>query len=252
MAQNQQERQLAMVSVGGISTVAYPGPPQSTVESQLMSLRPRSFVVLTAMAFAVGACSDGATAPTAPVAVDGPSLSQAAPQPSIAKLEIDYMKETIDHHLAGIVMAGLCVERVPNPLLHEDAALVALCEESIASQQRQIVLYRQWLLDWYGIEYEGEITQSAEQDIERLSELFGEEFENEFLTEFSKHHLGIIKASEKVVRRAFHEPLREEALMTIVMQSQGVIRMQNWDCEWFGDCRQGLKQQAERFLAEYQ
>ena len=214
-----------------------------------MSHRLRSLVALAATAIAVGACSD---ATTAPAVVDGPSLSQAAPQPSVAKLEIDYMMETIDHHLAGIVMAGLCVERVPDPLLHEDQELVELCEESIASQQRQIELYRTWLREWYGIEYEGEIRQSAEQDIERLSELFGEEFENEFLTEFSKHHLGIIKASEKVVRRAFHEPLRQEALMTIVMQSQGVIRMQTWDCEWFGDCRQGLKKQAERFLEEYQ
>lgn len=217
-----------------------------------MPNRLRSLVVLTALALTVGACSDDTAAPTAPSVVDRPSFSQAAPQPSVAKLEIDYMQETINHHLAGIVMAEMCVERVPDPLLHEDAALVAMCEESIASQQRQIELYRQWLLDWYGISYTGEITQSAEQDIRRLSELYGEEFENEFLTEFSKHHLGIIKASEKVVRRASHEPLRDEALTTILNQSRGVIQMQTWDCEWFGDCRQGLKQQAERFLAEYQ
>lgn len=213
-----------------------------------MSHRLRSLVALAATAFTVGACADAATAPAA---IDGPSLSQAAPQPSVAKLEIDYMMETIDHHLAGIEMAELCLERVPEPMLHEDAALLELCRRSIASQQHQIELYRTWLREWYGIEYEGEIPQSAEQDIERLSELYGEEFENEFLTEFSKHHLRIIKASEQVVRRAFHEPLRAEALETIVMQSQGVIRMQTWDCEWFGDCRQGLKEQAERFLAEY-
>ena len=217
-----------------------------------MSFRSRSFSALMAVAAAgVAACSDSPSAPSAATAADGPSLAVAAPQPSVAKLEIDYMMETIDHHLAGIVMATLCVERTPNPLLHEDAQLVQLCEESIASQQRQIELYRTWLREWYGIEYTGEIPQSAEQDIERLSELFGEEFENEFLTEFSKHHLQIIKASEKVVRRAYHEELRREALMTIVMQSRGVIRMQTWDCAWFGDCRQGLKQQAERFLQEY-
>lgn len=217
-----------------------------------MSHRLRSFVALAATAFAVGACSDSVTTPTAPELVDGPSLSQAAPQPSVAKLEVDYMKETIDHHLAGIVMAGMCVERAPNPLLHEDAALVQLCEASIASQQRQIALYREWLLDWYGIEYTGEIPQSAETDIRRLSELYGEAFENEFLTEFSKHHLQIIKQSEKVVRRAHHDELRAEARLTIVNQSRQVIRMQTWDCEWFDDCRPGLKQQAERFLAEYQ
>jgi hypothetical protein len=218
-----------------------------------MSHRLRSLVVLTAVALVAGACSDAATAPTAVdrVADDLPS-SQPAPQPSVAKLEIDYMMETIDHHLAGIVMATMCVERTPDPLLHEDAELVALCEASIASQQRQIALYRDWLAEWYGIDYEGEIRQPAERDIERLSELYGEEFEDEFLTEFSMHHLQIIKQSEKVVRRAYHDPLRQEALMTIVNQSRQVIQMQTWDCEWFGDCREGLKQQAERFLAEYQ
>lgn len=218
-----------------------------------MSARLRTLVVFAAAAFTVGACADGATAPTAPdVVVDGPSLDQAATQPSIARLEIDYMKETIDHHLAGIVMAELCVERVPEPLLHDDAELVELCEESIASQQRQISLYREWLRQWYGIEYDGEIQQSAAQDIRRLSELYGEPFENEFLTEFSKHHLQIIKQSERIVRRAYHEQLRREALTTIVSQSRGVIQMQTWDCEWFDDCRQGLKKQAHRFLAEYQ
>ena len=216
-----------------------------------MSHRLRSFVTLAATAFAVGACSDSVTTPTAPELVNGPSLSQAAPQPSVAKLEVDYMKETIDHHLAGIVMAGMCVERAPNPLLHEDAALVQLCEASIASQQRQIALYREWLLDWYGIEYTGEIPQSAETDIRRLSELYGEAFENEFLTEFSKHHLGIIKESDKAVERVYHPELRELARNIVIAQSRGVIMMQEWDCEWYDDCRQGLKQQAQRYLRQY-
>lgn len=218
--------------------------------------RASAWLVYTAT-LSLAACSaDRSTAP-GPSAASGlapssaPAYSRPAPQPSIAKLEIDYMEETIDHHLAGIVMDGLCVERVPQPLLHEDAQLVEMCQESIASQQRQIALYRQWLRDWYGIDYVGEIPQSAQRDIERLSALYGEEFENEFLTNISMHHLMIIKQSEQVVRRAYHDELRREALMTIVNQSRSVIMLQTWDCAWFGDCRQGLKQQAERFLAEY-
>lgn len=216
-----------------------------------MSHRVPSLALATVVALAIGGCSDSATAPRTPNVPASPSFNRPAPQPSIAKLEIDYMMETIDHHLSGIEMDELCVERAPNPLLHEDAELVAMCREAIASQQRQIALYRQWLRTWYGIDYEGEIPQSAEQDIERLSELFGEEFEDEYLTEISMHHLMIVKQSEMVVRRAYHGELREEALMTIVNQSRDVIQMQTWDCEWFGDCRQGLKQQAERILAEY-
>lgn len=71
------------------------------------------------------------------------------------------------------------------------------------------------------------------------------------MTEFSKHHLGIIKQSEQVVRRAYHEETRREALMTILNQSRQVITMQTWDCARYGDCRQGLKEQAERFLEKY-
>ena len=201
----------------------------------------RSRLLAGALAIGLAACADTPTAPapaTSSMAPGQPSYDRAAPQPSVAKYEVYYMELTIDHHLAGIVEAQLCVERA----IH--AELQAMCEESIASQQRQIELFRTWLRDWYGIEYTGEIPESAEQDIRRLSELYGAEFENEFLTEFSKHHLRIIKESEKAVRTVYHEDLRREAQMTITKQSQGVVMMQTWDCQWYGDCRQGLANQA--------
>ena len=207
-----------------------------------MSLRCHRSMTMFAVgaALTLAACSD-VTAPAATdLAAEPPSLSRPAPQPSVAKLEIDYMEFAIDHHLAGIVMAQLCVERA----IHEE--LRQLCRESIASQQRQIELFRTWLRDWYGINYVGEIPQSAAQDIRRLSQLYGAEFEDEFLTEFSKHHLRIIKESEKVVRRGYHEELRREAQMTITNQSRQVVQMQTWDCQWYDDCRRGLIKQAQR------
>jgi uncharacterized protein (DUF305 family) len=205
-----------------------------------------TLATFAAVTLGAAACADAPTTPAGtPALSDAPSLNRAAPQPSVAKLEIDYMQETIDHHLAGIMMAQMCIQKA----VHEE--LRQLCRESLASQQRQIALYRTWLQEWYGISYTGEIPQSAEQDIERLSALSGAEFEDEFLEEFSKHHLMIIKQSEHVVRRAYHEELRREARMTIVNQSRQVIMMQTWDCAWYGDCPQGLKEQAERFLQEY-
>lgn len=198
-----------------------------------------SLVPALALMAVLGACSDAPTAPGVALGTpEQPSFSRAAPQPSTAKFEIDYMQLTIDHHLAGIVMAQLCVERA----VHEE--LRTLCEESIQSQQRQIELFRTWLRDWYGIEYEGEIPTSAEQDIRRLSELYGAEFEDEFLTDFSKHHLRIIKESEKAVRKVYHDELRQEAQMTITNQSRQVRQMQTWDCLWYGDCRRGLINQV--------
>ncbi|GLC28153.1 DUF305 domain-containing protein [Roseisolibacter agri] len=195
---------------------------------------------LAAAVIGAAACADAPSAPSASLAPgDAPSLSAAAPQPSVAKFEVDYMMMTIDHHLAGIVMAQMCIEKA----VHEE--LRALCRESLASQQRQIALYRSWLQQWYGISYAGEIPQSAAQDIRRLSELSGAAFEDEFLTEFSKHHLRIIKESEKAVERVYHEELRREAQMTVTNQSRQVVQMQTWDCQWYDDCRQGLIEQVQ-------
>ena len=203
----------------------------------------RSPLLVGALAIALAACADTLTAPTPATASMAPgqaSFDRPAPKPSVAKYEVYYMELTIDHHLAGIEIDQLCIDRA----VHEE--LRAMCEESMASQEQQIELYRTWLRDWYGIEYTGEIPESAEQDIRRLAELDGAAFENEFLTDISKHHLRIIKESEKAVRTVYHEELRREAQMTITEQSEGVVMMQTWDCQWYGDCRQGLTNQAAR------
>ena len=195
--------------------------------------------LVLALALGVGACADSPTAPAS--AADQAALGTAAPRRSTAKFEIDYMTFSIDHHTAGIEMAELCIDRA------EHAVLIALCEQSLVSQREEIATLQEWLRDWYGISYEGTVPQSAREDLRRLAQLDGEEFEDDFLTEFSKHHLRIIKESDKAVRRAYHSELRDMARMIIAAQSQGVIMMQNWDCQWYDDCRQGLKRQAQKY-----
>lgn len=200
-------------------------------------------VAVTAFAtslIGVAGCSEApVTSVTAAEITSGARTNQAAPQPSVAKYEVYYMELTIDHHLAGLVEAQMCVEKA----IHEELRM--LCQMSIQSQQRQIDLYRTWLREWYGITYAGEIDQSAQQDIRRLSALTGAAFEDEFLTEFSKHHLRIIKESEKAVQRVYHDELRREAQMTVTNQSRQVVQMQTWDCQWYGDCREGLIRQVD-------
>ena len=203
------------------------------------TITPSFSALLAAAVLTASACSDAPTGVLTQSAVaDAPRTSQAAPQPSVARYEVYYMELTIDHHLAGLVEAQMCIEKA----VHEE--LRALCRMSLMNQQRQIALYRQWLQEWYGITYTGEITQSAQQDIRRLSALSGAEFEDAFLTEFSKHHLRIIKESEKGVERVYHDELRQEAMMTVTGQSRQVVQMQTWDCQWYDDCRRGLINQV--------
>lgn len=100
-----------------------------------MSYRHRSVLLTSVVALGLAACSDVPTTPaTSSLEPGAPSLSQAAPQPSVAKFEIDYMEETINHHLAGVVMAQRCIAKA----VHEE--LRQLCQQSLASQQRQIAL----------------------------------------------------------------------------------------------------------------
>ena len=93
-----------------------------------MSYRLRSVLLTSAVAFGLAACSDAPTTPTSALEPGAPSLDRAAPQPSVAKLEIDYMEETINHHLAGVVMAQRCIAKA----VHEE--LRQLCQQSPASQ----------------------------------------------------------------------------------------------------------------------
>ncbi len=189
-------------------------------------------VAAAALGFLVTACADRPTAPLNPAdATTMAATGRAAPMEDVAALEIGYMKFTIDHHTGGTVMAGLCIERAVN---HE---LRALCQESLADQTREKQKLQRWLHQWYAMEYQGMIEPEAAVDIRRLSGLQGADFEKDFLDTFSKHHVMIVKRSKEVLNHLYHDELESEiARPIIVKQSDGVRKMQSWDCHWYDDC----------------
>lgn len=201
----------------------------------------RSISLLPAfgLAFGLSACSsDGISGPDSSSDQQGvaqqpsqPGSSGPAPDKEVAKFEVRYMTFSIDHHTMGIRMAELCVNKAVHSELRD------LCRRSIESQRREIDQLHTWLDQWYGFHYEPQMTKSDRRMLERLAALGGKEFEDRFLNEFSRHHLQIIRRSEKAVRRVYHEQLRELARNIVVQQSEDVAKMRRWDCEWYGDCR---------------
>lgn len=210
-----------------------------------MSFRSRSISAFAlAAALGLGACADSPTSPTA-APTDGPLTSQALKQPGIAKYEIEYMQFTINHHMGGVALASLCLERATRTELRQ------LCATARSDQLREIGILRGWLRDWYGINYEGMILPEAQANVARLRQIPSvEEFQNQFLDTFSMGHLQIIEESLKATRRVRHEALDNLAESIVTSQSNQVIQMQTWDCQWYGECDDDLLRQAEKALKQ--
>jgi uncharacterized protein (DUF305 family) len=158
-----------------------------------------------------------------------------APEKSIAKYEIDFMQDMIDHHMMAIMQAEVCLEKA----VHEE--LRQLCENIIATQSQEIEMMQSWLQEWYGISYEPQMTPGMMQQVEKLAKLDGAEFEIEFMQDMIKHHLGAIKEGEKCLDRAYHPELLNLCRNIIVAQTQEIQMMQSWLCAWYGICKDYLK-----------
>lgn len=69
------------------------------------------------------------------------------------------MQDMIDHHNMAVMMAGLCEDRA----IHEE--LLALCDQIATSQSAEIEDMQAWLHDWYGINYEPEMTKQMQRQL---------------------------------------------------------------------------------------
>lgn len=156
--------------------------------------------------------------------------SAPAPDRSTARWEIKFLQDMIDHHMMAVMTAQVCVENA----VHEE--LRQLCEQIIAAQTAEIEQMQQWLSAWYGISYEPRMTPGMEREVERLAALEGADFEITFMEMMIRHHAKAIREAEECLDRAYHDEL--EALCTNIIETQQaeIAQMQEWLCEWYGEC----------------
>lgn len=163
------------------------------------------------------------SAPTAAASAPAPSKSQA-------RFEIRYMKFSIDHHAQGITLAKLCLQKAQYDPLKDN-----VCAPSIPSQERQIAQLEKYLKEWYGITYTPKKVIPPQYN--HLRELSGARFDIEFMEVFSEHHLKIISKSTDCLARAYHEQLRTNICVPIIMeQSKSVNLMRTYLCERYDVC----------------
>lgn len=172
-----------------------------------MSVRTR--IAATLAAVAVSALA------VAPAAASAP-----APDPAARQFEIRFMERTIEHHLMGVEMAELCLEKATPPPPATDTALRDRCEMIRADQTAEAAQLTAWLRDWYGVEFEPKMGMGM---LRQLMKADGEEFDVEVSEMFIEHHLRQIRESTKCLLRAWHAELRELCQHTIDVQSQDIV-----------------------------
>lgn len=156
---------------------------------------------------------------------DGP-----APRPGQAKFEVEFMTMMIDHHASAVEMAELCVEKAT----HEELRMA--CEDMVAEQMHEIEMMQMWLMEWYGISHEPQISEDDMMMIEHLAMLEGNEFEVAFMQHMIEHHMMAVKEGVKCERCAYHDELQSMCQDMVESQVAEIMQLQAWLCEWHGMC----------------
>lgn len=158
------------------------------------------------------------------------NASEPAPEKSTARYEVDFMTDMIDHHAMAIMMAEMCLDKA----VHEE--LESMCADIIAAQQAEIETLQGWLAEWYGVDYEPDLTNGDMMSMMRLHRLEGAEFEITFMRMMAKHHWKALTMAEGCVDRAYHGELVEMCQEIIAAQSAEIAQLQEWLCDWYGRC----------------
>ena len=182
------------------------------------------------------ACSaDSAFSPDSPeVRVSEARIASApAPDRATSKFEIDFMEDMIDHHAMAIMMAEMCLEK---DLIHEE--LRTLCANIVSTQTAEMQEMQSRLRDWYGITYEPEMNPGMMNQMEKLGELNGAEFEIEFMQMMIKHHRKAVQEGEKCLKKAYHPELLQLCGDIVENQTAEIQLMQTWLCQWYDICKE--------------
>lgn len=138
------------------------------------------------------------------------------PTPSQAAFEIEFMKETIDHHFAGVKMAELCLEKGTSKKLR------GVCSDIAVGQSEEIEVMQRWLDKWYDVEKEPELMPADEQMLTDLAALEGREFDVAVSTAFIEHHRVQISRSQVCLEEAVHRELIKLCKQQIETQSREI------------------------------
>ena len=137
-----------------------------------------------------------------------------------AAYEVAYLKFTAEHHLMGVAMAELGLEKAESTLL-EDLS-VRIRED----QAEEIGQVQGFLSAWYGESYTPTLGVTDEEGLQSLGDLNGTAFDLALSETFVMHHQMMIDISEEAAALVEHEELRAFARNVIDVQTAEIAEFE--------------------------
>jgi uncharacterized protein (DUF305 family) len=161
---------------------------------------------------------------------------EPAPNEHTARHEVDFLQNTIDHHLQSIRMSELCTQLAATPELTE------LCTTMATAHQEESDQLQAWLDAWYGETHEPHLADTQRDLLAQLEMQSGGEFERSFLKQMIPHHMTGIAESAKCAAQFHHEELLDMCTASIAAQAEEIRTMRTMLCEEYGICSLELRQ----------
>lgn len=192
-----------------------------------------STAVLGALALLAVACSGDTEQVTDP----GDTGVESTEESTYNDADITFLQGMIPHHEQAVEMSELVPERT------ERTELEQLAEDIIASQEAEIAQMEQMLddagastpdmdMDMEGMDHGGMSGMMTDEQMGRLVDLNGVEFDLMFLDMMIEHHEGAIESAEQLLDGGQNPQARELAEGIIPEQEAEVEQMTTWRQEW--------------------
>jgi len=132
--------------------------------------------------------------------------------------ERDFVSGMIPHHQEAVDTATEVLARGGST-----AEVIALAENIVIAQEREIAMLKQWHEDWYGEAY---VEDSSYQSMMRdLSQLSGADLDTRFLEDMIPHHVGAIMMAQSVRPYIEHQEITDMADAIIQTQAAEIELM---------------------------
>jgi len=141
--------------------------------------------------------------------------------------ESTFLDQMIQHHQMAVQMAKLAQSRADRPEIKE------MAQNIISSQSEEIKQMTQWLSQWYRkkpspMDMSDPSMQKMMDDMEKLQQAKGREFNKLFLSMMTEHHQQALVMAKLAEQRALHPEVRGLASNIQKVQRAEIGQMKTW------------------------
>jgi len=225
------------------------------MKAQTLKLNRFSFPAQSRALVCRAALSLGVLAASAGIAhADGPGRGNTA------HFEKNYLVFIINHHYSALRMTELAAGTDPmrdpqiaapqegtsptpgfgaTPAKASDDEIRSMARMGNREQREEIARAQRMLREWYGIQYQPQLTPDGRRMIAMLEATpTGSQFNQVFLRSFSNHHLGALAPSLHCTVKSDlnHDGLQRYCENIVIVQKNGINDMREMLCKKYADC----------------